>query len=49
LIQRRAAEVIRPERFGEQFAVLTDTSLYRNDVGLDVSDPAFEEAQRLVV
>lgn len=49
LIQRGAAEVIRPERFGEQFVALTDMSLYRADVGLDVSDPAFEEARRLVV
>ncbi|PWB83581.1 MAG: CRISPR-associated helicase Cas3', partial [Methylocystaceae bacterium] len=49
LVQRGAAEVIRPERFGEQFVVLTDRSLYRDDVGLDVSDPAFEEARRLVI
>ncbi|WP_166145755.1 CRISPR-associated helicase Cas3' [Methylosinus sp. RM1] len=49
LIQRGAAEVIRPERFGEQFVVLTDMGLYRDDVGLDVSDPAFEEARRLIV
>ncbi|WP_036293114.1 CRISPR-associated helicase/endonuclease Cas3 [Methylosinus sp. PW1] len=49
LIQRRAAEVIQPERFGEQFVVLSDMGLYRADVGLDVSDPAFEEARRLIV
>jgi CRISPR-associated endonuclease/helicase Cas3 len=49
LIQRGAAEVIQPARFGEQFVALTDMSLYRDDVGLDVSDPAFEEARRLIV
>jgi CRISPR-associated endonuclease/helicase Cas3 len=49
LIQRGAAEVIQPARFGEQFVALTDMSLYRNDVGLDGSDPAFEEARRLIV
>ncbi len=49
LIQRGAAEAIQPARFGEQFVVLTDRSLYRDDVGLDLSDLTFEEAGRLVL
>ncbi|WP_395665993.1 CRISPR-associated helicase Cas3' [Methylocella sp.] len=48
LIHRGAAEIIRPDQFGEQFVVLPDLSLYRDDVGLDVSDPTFTEAGSLV-
>jgi CRISPR-associated endonuclease/helicase Cas3 len=44
LIGRGAAEVIRPDQFGEQFVVLRDMDLYRDDVGLDGSDPTFMEA-----
>jgi CRISPR-associated endonuclease/helicase Cas3 len=49
LIKRRAAEVIQPDKFGDQFVVLTDVDLYREDVGLDVSDMTFMEAVRQVV
>lgn len=49
LIARGAAEALQPERLGDQFVVLKDRSLYRDDVGLDVSDPAFVEAKTLVL
>ncbi len=48
LIGRGAAEVIRPDQFGEQFVVLRDMNLYRNDVGLDGSDPTAMEAGDLI-
>lgn len=49
LIARGAAEVLQSKRFGDQFVVLLDRSLYRDDVGLDVSDPSFEDAGRLIL
>jgi CRISPR-associated endonuclease/helicase Cas3 len=48
LIGRGAAEVIRPDQFGEQFVVLGDMSLYRGDVGLDASGPTAMEAGDLI-
>lgn len=48
LIGRGAAEVIRPDQFGEQFVVLGDMSLYRDDVGLDGSDPTYTDAGALI-
>jgi CRISPR-associated endonuclease/helicase Cas3 len=49
LINRRAAEVIQPDRFGEQFVALTDTDLYHEVVGLDVTDLTFTEPASLVI
>jgi CRISPR-associated endonuclease/helicase Cas3 len=48
LINRRAAEVIQPDRFGDQFVVLTDADLYHEDVGLDVADLTFMEPGRQI-
>ena len=49
LVNRGAGEVIQPDKFGEQFVVLTDVDLYREDVGLDTADFAFMDAARQVV
>ncbi len=46
-----AAGAVRParrERFGDQFAVLTNLDLYRHDVGLTWDNPTFREAEGLV-
>ena len=37
------------EKFGEQFAVLENLSLYRPDVGLTWSDPAFLDPAGLII
>jgi CRISPR-associated endonuclease/helicase Cas3 len=42
LIDARAAEVIRPEEFGEQFVLLTNADLYGEQDGLDWVDPTSE-------
>ena len=49
LIGRGAAKVLQPEKFGEQFVVLVDMDLYREDVGLDVSDMAHMEAAKMIL
>ena len=49
LLNAGAVRYVRPEDFGEQFAVLGNLDLYRADVGLTWSDPAFLEAERLVI
>lgn len=48
LLDAGAVRFIRPEDFGEQFAVLANLDLYRADIGLTWSDPAFREAEGLV-
>ena len=40
-----AVEVIREEDFAEQFVVLSNRDLYRDDVGLMWDDPTFREAE----
>jgi CRISPR-associated endonuclease/helicase Cas3 len=49
LINRRAADVIQSDRFGEQFVVLTDADLYQEAVGLDLSDPSSVDPGVLVI
>ncbi len=49
LIAAGAAEVIAPERYGDQFVVLTNGDLYRPDIGLSWEDPTLIEPERLVV
>lgn len=48
LIAERAARFIRVEDFGEQFAVLENLDLYRQDVGLTWEDPTFRNAEELI-
>lgn len=48
LLDAGAVRYIRPEDFGEQFAVLANLELYRADIGLTWSDPTFREAEGLV-
>lgn len=44
LIDAHAAEVIRPNDFGDQFVRLTNTDLYHRDIGLDWEDPTFRSS-----
>jgi CRISPR-associated endonuclease/helicase Cas3 len=47
LLAAGAVRTVAPERFGEQFRVLVNTSLYRPDVGLRVDDPGFIDSDKL--
>ena len=49
LLEAGAVRFILKERFGEQFAVLENLSLYRPDVGLTWSDPAFLDPAGLIL
>ena len=44
-----AVEAVRPEKWGDQFMVLANESLYDNDVGLSWDNPTFIESSALVV
>ena len=48
LLAADAVTHVRAERFADQFFVLTNTDLYRPDVGLAWDDPTFREAEGLV-
>ena len=48
LLDARAARFIREEAFGEQFALLENPDLYRQDVGLTWEDPSFRAAEGLI-
>lgn len=45
LIAAHAAEIIRPDAFGDQFVLLTNEQLYHADIGLDWDDPTFRNSQ----
>ncbi|WGF90737.1 CRISPR-associated helicase Cas3' [Marinivivus vitaminiproducens] len=49
LIAAGAVRLIQMDRFGDQFAVLENRSLYRPDVGLTWEDPTFMEATAQIV
>lgn len=44
-----AIEAVRPEKWGDQFMVLANESLYDDDVGLSWENPTFIESTALVV
>jgi CRISPR-associated endonuclease/helicase Cas3 len=44
-----AIEAIRPEKWGDQFMVLVNESLYDSEVGLSWDDPVFIESSALVI
>ena len=48
LLDARAARFIREEAFGEQFALLENPDLYRQDIGLTWEDPSFRAAEGLI-
>jgi CRISPR-associated endonuclease/helicase Cas3 len=45
LIDARAAEVIRPQEFGDQFVLLTNSDLYGDQDGLDWDDPTYRSVE----
>lgn len=49
LVASGAAEALQPERFGDQFVVLTDMERYREDVGLVVGDANILTTGQLVI
>ena len=49
LRQAGAVAPVREDRFGDQFMLLTNKYLYRQDVGLTWDDPTFRQAECLVV
>ena len=49
LVASGAIQVIRPERFDNQFWRLANLDLYRDDMGLDFSDPTFRRVESLVL
>lgn len=48
LLASGAARVVAPERFEEQFVWVTNSDLYRPDVGLDAHDPVYREVAGLI-
>lgn len=44
-----AVEAVRPEKWGDQFMVLVNDSLYDSQVGLSWDDPVFIESSALVI
>jgi CRISPR-associated endonuclease/helicase Cas3 len=44
-----AIEAVRPEKWGHQFMVLANESLYDDDFGLSWDNPTFIESSALVV
>ena len=48
LLSAGAAEILREERFSDQFVKITNMDLYDADVGLTWDDPAFRTAEGLV-
>jgi CRISPR-associated endonuclease/helicase Cas3 len=48
LIDIGAAQVIEEARHGDQFVVLANRDLYREDIGLSWEDPTLMDAERLV-
>lgn len=49
LLDAGAVGFVREQDFGEQFAMLKNAALYRPDIGLTWDDPAFLEAEGLIV
>jgi CRISPR-associated endonuclease/helicase Cas3 len=49
LVASGAIQAIRPERFDNQFWQLANLDLYRDDMGLDFSDPTFRRVEALVL
>lgn len=49
LIARKLAELVCPDKFGDQFVQLLHLDLYKPDTGLDWSDPSFVAAERLMI
>lgn len=49
LLAAGAAEIVRKDEFADQFVVLTNSDLYRKDVGLTWNDPTFRTAEGLLL
>lgn len=49
LISQGVAEIIRADHFGDQFIVLSNTSLYRSETGLDWENPTLIKSVDLVM
>jgi len=48
LIVAKAAKVVRPQDFGDQFVQLENSELYRDIAGLDWSDPTYRSIEGLI-
>jgi CRISPR-associated endonuclease/helicase Cas3 len=48
MIKAGAVEIVRADLFADQFAVLTNTALYSETVGLDWDEPTFISASALI-
>ncbi|MDE0053441.1 MAG: CRISPR-associated helicase Cas3' [Gammaproteobacteria bacterium] len=48
LLAAGAAEIVRKDEFADQFVVLTNSDLYRKDVGLTWDDPTFRTIEGLL-
>ena len=48
LLAAGAAEIVRKDRFADQFVVLANSALYRKDIGLTWNDPTFRKAEGLL-
>jgi CRISPR-associated endonuclease/helicase Cas3 len=49
LLDARAIEPVRPDRYGDQFMQLVNPDLYHSKYGLHWDDPAFLSAERLII
>lgn len=49
LLDAGAVRFVREEDFGEQFALLENRDIYRQDVGLTWDDPTFQTAESLII
>ncbi|MEO1193423.1 MAG: CRISPR-associated helicase Cas3' [Pseudomonadota bacterium] len=49
LLQQGAATCLQPERFGDQFVLLTNHDLYRADSGLSWEDPSYRDEEGMIL
>lgn len=49
LLRAGSARIVREAGFGEQFVVLTNEDIYREDIGLSWEDPTFRRVEGMVI
>lgn len=49
LLSAGSARIVQEARFGEQFVVLENDDIYRDDIGLTWDDPTFRRAEGMVI
>ena len=49
LMSAGSARIVQEARFGEQFVVLDNEDIYRDDIGLTWDDPTFRRTEGMVI